>query len=471
MNEILWTPSPEQASSSLLARFMEWLPSRPASYDELWRWSITHRGAFWKSAWEFCGVIADDLPTRAVGEEAMPGTEWFPGVRLNFAENLLRRGGDGIAVIAAGEGRATNALTWDDLRRRVAKVQAGLKRLGVREGDRVVALLPNAEEALIGMLATTATGAIWSSCSPDFGPGGIIDRFGQIEPKVLITADGYRYNGKTHALESTVRTAIDRIESIEHVVIVDFAGVPMDLADTSTIAWDDLGSRGPDRPYFTRMKFDHPVYIMYSSGTTGPPKSIVHGAGGTLLKHLVEHQLHSDVRADDVVFWFSTCGWMMWNWLASALASGATIVLYDGSPSHPDLETLWKLSERSGITHFGTSPKFLAANANAGIVPKHVADLSSVRWLGSTGAPLNPEQFDWVYENVGSDLQLASVSGGTDLIGCFAVGVPILPVRRGEIQARGLGMAVQCSNDDGDAVIDNGNGLLQIIVTRKSTFP
>ena len=453
MTDIVWTPSPDRAASSLLARFMDWLPGRPAGYEELWEWSIEDRAGFWKAVWEFCGVIADDLPTRVIGEEAMPGTEWFPDVRLNFAENLLRRGGDGVAVIAAAEGRPTVQITWDELRKKVANAQAGLRRLGVREGDRVAGLLPNGEAAIVGMLATAATGAVWSSCSPDFGAGGIVDRFGQIEPKVLIAADGYRYNGRAHGVESTVREAVAAIGSIEHVVVVDFAGIGLDPGDVDSSSWQDLTARGPDRPYFARLPFDHPVYIMYSSGTTGPPKSIVHGAGGTLLKHLCEHQLHCDIRADDVVFWFTTCGWMMWNWLVSALASGATIVAYDGSPSHPDLGALWRLAAETGITHFGTSPRFLAANANAGVVPSEAADLSSIRWLGSTGAPLNPAQFDWVYENVSDDLHLASVSGGTDIIGCFAAGVPTLPVRRGELQARGLGMAVECRDEDGRSVI------------------
>lgn len=453
MSEILWTPSEERAASSLLARYMAWLPNRPAGYRELWEWSVEDREGFWKSAWEYCGVIADDLPIRAIGDEAMPGTEWFPGVRLNFAENLLRRGGDGVAVITAAEGRPTEHITWNQLRRKVATAQAGLRRLGVRQGDRVVGLLPNGEAALVGMLATAATGAVWSSCSPDFGAGGIVDRFGQIGPKVLITTDGYRYNGRVHRVEDTVREAVAAIPSIEHVVVVDFADVGLDPGDVPTLSWEDLTERGPDRPYFTRLPFDHPLYIMYSSGTTGPPKSIVHGAGGTLLKHLVEHQLHCDVRGDDVAFWFTTCGWMMWNWLVSALASGATVLAYDGSPSHPDLGVLWRLAEETGITHFGTSPKFLAANANAGVVPREAADLSAIRWMGSTGAPLSPARFDWVYENVGDDVHLASVSGGTDLIGCFAAGVPTLPVRRGELQARGLGMAVECWDDDGRPLV------------------
>ncbi|GBE22794.1 acetyl-coenzyme A synthetase [bacterium BMS3Bbin01] len=379
----------------------------------------------------------------------MPGTEWFPGARLNYAENLLRRRDGGIAIYATGEGRTLERITWAALARRVARVQAGLEALGVKPGDRVAALIPNSVFAVVGMLATAAIGAIWSSCSPDFGPLGVIDRFGQIEPKVLITADGYRYNGKTHLLADTVRAVTAQLPDLERLVIIDFAGEPWTAESVPTMTWSELESGNATEPRFAQLPFDHPLLIMYSSGTTGPPKSIVHGAGGTLLKHLSEHQLHSDVRKDDVVFWFSTCGWMMWNWLVTALASQASIVVYDGSPAHPDLEVLWKLAAEIGITHFGTSPKFLSANANAGVVPAQVADLSAVRWLGSTGMPLNPDQFDWVYANVKDDVQLASISGGTDIIGCFALGVPILPVRRGQLQARALGMAVESWDEEG----------------------
>jgi len=381
----------------------------------------------------------------------MPGTEWFPGALLNYAENLLKRRDDGIAVVAAGEGRPTERITWTELAQRVSRVQTGLEALGVEAGDRVAALIPNSSFAVIGMLATAAIGAIWSSCSPDFGPMGVIDRFGQIRPKVLIAADGYRYNGRTHVLEDTVRSVTETLSDLLSLVLVDFVGTPWRLADVPTISWADLEAGSATKPRFEQLPFDHPLFIMYSSGTTGPPKSIVHGSGGTLLKHLSEHQLHSDVRPGDVVFWFSTCGWMMWNWLVSALASGATIVVYDGSPAHPDLGVLWRLAEDTGITHFGTSPKYLSANANAGAAPGDIADLSAMRWLGSTGMPLNPEQFDWVYDHVRRDVQLASISGGTDIIGCFALGVPTLPVRRGQLQARALGMAVESWDENGVA--------------------
>jgi acetoacetyl-CoA synthetase len=448
MGEIVWQPDRERVEGTRLWHFMQSLPGRPQTYWDLWEWSITERGAFWQAIWDECGVIASQPASRPIGAEGMPDTEWFPGARLNFAENLLRRTDDAAAIISTGEGRNVDVISWRRLNARVARARAGLLEEGIAAGDRVAALIPNCPEAIIGMLAAASIGALWSSCSPDFGPMGVVDRFGQIEPKILIVADGYRYAGKEFPLERTVRTALERIPTVERVVVVDLIGVGLDAGETPAMSWQDLEVGDGERAEFAQLPFDHPLYIMYSSGTTGPPKSIVHRAGGVLIKHLSEH-LVCDVLPDDRLFWFTTCGWMMWNWLVSGLASDAAVVLYDGNPGHPDLTTIWRLAERVRITHLGSSPRFLAANANAGIVPRAVADLSSLRWVGSTGAPLNPDQFDWVYRNVHEDVVLSSITGGTDLVGVFAGAVSILPVRRGEISAPWLGMAMASFDADG----------------------
>jgi acetoacetyl-CoA synthetase len=456
VSDILWTPAPERRAGTAMARFGQSMAAAGAiaddSYDALWRWSVEQPEAFWAAVWDHIGVITSAPYQQVMDEPRMPGTEWFPGARLNFAENLLRRRGGALALVGAGEGREDERVTCDDLVLRVAKAQEGLRRLGVGAGDRVAAVMPNCVETVVLMLATTSLGGVWSSCSPDFGPMGIVDRFAQIRPTVLCTVDGYRYNGTTHAMGDTIGRVLDEVP-VDHVVLVDFASASTTVDHPSVVGYDALLDNAATEPAFLQVPFDHPLYIMYSSGTTGVPKSIVHGVGGTLLTHLKEHRLHTDVQPGDVVFWFTTCGWMMWNWLVSALAAEATVVLYDGAPSHPDLTTLWRLAERTGITHFGTSPKFLAANEKAGLRPAEVADLSAIEVLGSTGSPLNPDQFDWVYANVGEDLLLASVSGGTDLLACFVGAVPTLPVRRGEIQARALAMAVEAWDDDGHPVI------------------
>ncbi|MGH8884012.1 MAG: acetoacetate--CoA ligase [Egibacteraceae bacterium] len=453
MVDALWTPSKQRIERTHLHRFMRTSPGAPSTYQDLWEWSTDDLAGFWAKVWADCEVIASQGYTQVHGEPRMPGTDWFTGARLSFAENLLRRRDDHVALIGAGEGRDDEVVTYAELYRRVARAQHGLVGLGVGIGDRVAGFLPNCVETVVLALATWALGAVWSSCSPDFGPMGVVDRFGQIRPKVLAVADGYRYNGATHSLGAKIDAVLERIDGTEHVVVVDFAETGAQIGHRSVVPFEALLDQRADQVEFVQTPPDHPLAVLYSSGTTGAPKSIVHGVAGTLVTHLKEHRLHVDLYPGDVLFWFTTCGWMMWNWLLSALASEVTIVLYDGSPTYPGPDVLWRLAERAGVTHFGTSPRFLSACARAGLAPSTVADLGPLRAVLSTGSPLSPEQFDWVYANVRSDLQLASISGGTDLIGCFAGGVPILPVRRGELQARALGMAVQAWDADGTPVV------------------
>ncbi len=424
-----------------------------SDYVALWEWSIDEPSAFWSVVWDDCGVVASQRFSEVLADPTMPGAQWFLGARLNYAENLLRHRGSSPAVIATGEGQGVRVVSRDELVHLVARAQAGLRALGVGVGDRVAAFTPNCLEAVVVMLAATALGAVWSSCSPDFGAKGVVDRFAQIAPKVLLTADGYRYNGTTYSLQGKVDDVCAALPGLEHVVVADFAGQDLRVATVAGSSYAELLDNNATDVVFEQVAPDHPLFIMYSSGTTGVPKSIVHGHGGTVLTHYKEHRLHCDIQLDDVVFWFTTCGWMMWNWLVSTLASGAAIVLYDGSPSHPGVETLWALADKVGITHFGTSPKFLAACEKAGLRPADVVDLGSVRTVLSTGSPLNPEQFDWVYGNVKRDVHLASISGGTDILGCFAGGAVTLPVRRGELQCRALGMAVEAWDSNAKPVV------------------
>ncbi|MDE3215549.1 MAG: acetoacetate--CoA ligase [Gemmatimonadota bacterium] len=467
MNAPLWVPSAAPLEQSNLVRFMAFVRDEGApvrDYASLYRWSVQHREQFWSAVWRFCGVIADEIPghgpwyTILVGRDRVApptpdlGPTWFLGARLNFAENLLRCADERPAVVAWGETGRTATLTYRELRDEVARAAAALRADGVRAGDRVAAFMPNVPETVIFMLAAASLGAIWSSCSPDFGVNGVLDRFGQIEPKVLLATAGYRYAGKPIDTMPRVRAIAERIPSIARLVVVPGpVGAPDVGGLRGGIMWRDYVRAGTPAPAleFARLPFDHPLYIMYSSGTTGLPKCMVHGAGGTLLQHLKEHALHTDIGRDDRVFYFTTCGWMMWNWLASALALGAAVVLYDGAPILRQAPVLWDMAQQERITVFGTSAKFIALAEKEGRRPRETHDLSALRCILSTGSPLAEHSFDYVYAHVKPDVQLSSISGGTDIVSCFALGNPMLPVWRGELQSRGLGMAVEVFDDDG----------------------
>ncbi|MFE9688743.1 acetoacetate--CoA ligase [Micromonospora sp. NPDC005806] len=459
MGDVLWTPPADVRERSRIGDYLRWLAEHRglefADYDALWRWSVTDLDAFWRSIWDYFEVVAHTPPTGTLTDRAMPGTRWFPGATLNYAENVLRmpgRGDDDPVVIAHGQTRAPETLTAAGLREQVRRVAAGLRRLGVGRGDRVAAYAPNIPETFVLLLATSSLGAIFSSCAPEFGTRSVTDRWQQIEPKVLVAVDGYRYGDKPVDRRGEVAAIRAALPSLEHTVgiaYLDPAGAP----PPGAISWAELAAETDEPLAFTPVEFDHPLYVLYSSGTTGLPKPIVHGHGGILLEHLKMLALHHDLGPADRFFWFTTTGWMMWNFLVSGPAVGATIVLFDGNPGHPDLGALWRLAAETGTTYFGTSAPFLLACRKAGLVPKELADLAALRGVGSTGAPLPAEGFTWVYENVGDRLQLQSLSGGTDVCTGFVGGVPLLPVHAGEITCRALGAKVEARSADGTPVI------------------
>jgi acetoacetyl-CoA synthetase len=448
-NPILWTPSPARAEGSQMHAFMR--QQGKQDYAELYAWSIDSPEEFWPALAAFAGIEFRTPCERVLTDPtSIMHAGWFRGATLNYAEQLLRHDGVRDALVFVGEDGHRRSLSFAELRNEVAAIRAGLEQLGVGRGDRVAGFVPNSPEAIIAMLATASLGAVWSSCSPDFGVNGVVDRFGQVEPRILFSATGYSYNGKRHDSLSTARDVARRISSIETIVAFDLAGEPLPAAQ-GVIAWQDLRVADAELK-FDAVAFDHPLFIMFSSGTTGVPKCIVHGHGGTLLQHVKEHRLHTDISEADRLFYFTTCGWMMWNWLVSGLASGATLVLYDGSPFLDDGRNLWELAAREHVTIFGTSAKYLSALEKAGRRPGAEYNLGALRTILSTGSPLAPEGFDFVYRDIGADLQLASIAGGTDIISCFVLGNPLLPVRRGEIQCRGLGMAVDVYDDDGKSI-------------------
>ena len=449
----LWTPSQASVEASNMTRFMRAVNDRHGlslnDYDALYRWSLDEKELFWSEVWDFCGIVGDKGERILVDGEHIEKAQWFPDARLNFAENLLRKRGDEVAIHFRAEDQAEYRLTWEQLYQQVASVAAWLKAKGLEPGDRVAAYLPNMPEAVVAMLAATSLGAVWTSTSPDFGEDSVVDRFGQTEPRFLFAADGYFYNGKKHDLNDKVSAIMAKLPSVEHLVQIDLAGFGNRVA---AVDWRDIVAAPAQQIEFVACNFNDPLYILYSSGTTGKPKCITHKVGGTLIQHLKEQMLHCDVQPGERVFYFTTLGWMMWNWLVSALASEAALVLYDGSPFYPDGEVLWRYAQDVEMTLFGTSAKYIDAMKNAGLEPRAKFDLSALRTVASTGSVLAPESFDYVYENIKKDLCLASVSGGTDIVSCFVISCPLRPVYRGEIQCRGLGLAVEVFDDDGNSI-------------------
>ena len=475
MTKPIWQPDARLVAKMAISQFMDIAGQRSgrsiASYDDLHAFSVEDPAAFWKILWDEAGVKGDPGGEPYASElDRMPGARFFPNGHLNFAENLLARDGADDALVFWGEDKVKRRMSWSELRRQVAQLQTILKQIGVTSGERVAAMMPNMPESIVGVLGTVSIGATWSSCSPDFGVQGVLDRFGQIEPKVLIVCDGYWYNGKAIDITGKLLQIVQQLPSVERVLVVSYLGTDRGVVQTLNVSlmaqnrraetWGDavLG-RESDAPTFERFPFAHPLYILFSSGTTGMPKCIVHSAGGTLLKHLCEQRLHTDLKPDDRLFYFTTLGWMMWNWLVSGLSSGATLLLYDGSPFHPSGSILWDYAQAERCTHFGTSAKYIDALKKADLKPRETHDLTRLRAIMSTGSPLVAESFDFVYADIKGDVHLASISGGTDIVGCFVLGIPVLPVWRGEIQGPGLGVAADVVDEKGKSV-QHGKGEL-----------
>src|SRR5690554_1574539 len=461
----MWQPSTNEIERAQMTRFMQFVESNTAlevpflgDYQRLHAWSITHKESFWSLLWDFFNIIGDKGEHTLLDGDKMPGAQWFPDATLNFAENLLRYRDERTALVFTNEQGECQQITYHALYYQVAGVASRLKKLGVGPGDRVAGMLPNCIETIVAMLATTSLGAVWSSCSPDFGVQGVQDRFGQIEPKVMFAVDGYFYNGKTIDVCEKVAAIRSKIPSIESLVVIPFAGLNKTIANSEL--WHDFIDSTASKIEFVPRAFNDPLYIMFSSGTTGVPKCIVHGIGGTLLQHMKEHVLHTDLDRHDNLFFFTTCGWMMWNWLVSGLAVGARLSLFDGSPFYPGPEAMFDLIDKEEITVFGTSAKFLSALEKADVKPRESHSLSSLRSILTTGSVLTPESFDFVYRDIKQDLCLSSISGGTDIISCFALGNPILPVYRGQLQSPGLGLAVNVYNEQGQSILSEKGELV-----------
>jgi len=465
MTEALWSPGAQRIQQANISRFIQLVRMERdpgvKDYASLYRFSVDSPKAFWRAMWEFGGVIGDTGKRTVEDMELMPGARWFPDARLNFAENMLRYRDDREALAFKSETGLSSTLSYRELYRQVAGVASSLRLLGIQPGDRVAGYMPNLPETIVAMLAATSIGAIWSSCSPDFGINGVVDRLGQIEPKVLFCAAAYTYNGKQHDCLAKVREIQQKISSIQKIVVTPYVDPAPDLAGLENAELlASFSDSDATEITFTRLPFDHPVYILYSSGTTGVPKCITHGAGGTILQHLKELLLHTDLKRKDRFFYYTTCGWMMWNWMASGLMTGATVVLYEGSPFYPRPESMFDLIDELDISIFGTGAKAISAWDKAGVKPRKTHSLASLNTILSTGSPLAPESFDYVYQDTKQDVCLSSIAGGTDIVSCFTLGCPILPVYRGEIQCLGLGMAVEILRDDGSFAEVNETGEL-----------
>ncbi len=460
MSKMLWQPTEERISQTNIVRFINFVNERHhlnlSNYEELYHWSVLEISDFWAAMWEFAEIRYSKSYDQVLDQsEKMPGNKWFEGARLNFAENLLRYRDDRVALIFKGESNPTVRITYKELYDEVARVAASLKALGVKTGDRVAGFMPNMPQSIIAMLAATSLGAAWSSCSPDFGIKGVMDRFGQIAPKVLFTADGYWFKGKAMDSLQRISEIVKQLPSVEKMVVVPYTSGNPDISsiDKAELFDDFKSSESGLMIKFEQLPPDHPLYVMYSSGTTGLPKCMVQSSSGILINHMKELILHTDLNRDDVIFYFTTCGWMMWNWLTSALSVGASVVLFDGNPFYPDPGVLWQMAEDEKITVFGTSAGYISALRNTGLRPTDKYDLSELKTILSTGSPLSEEGFEYVYDAIKPDLQLSSISGGTDLNGCFALGNPTAPVYIGELQCRGLGMKVEAFDDNGKPVI------------------